>query len=518
VSAATAAGTGRSGVLGDRRLAAVLLAGAALRFLAVAGVTPTVYVDSIEYRDPAFLGGHRRPWTVPLLYELVGDRALRVAAHAALGAAAWAFLAIAVAESVRRPALRVAAAAAVVATGLTTAVVNYDTTITSETVAVSLTAALLAAWVRFANAPTAGRAATVVAIAVPFAFTRNDHPLLVSAMAVLAVAAWLVSGRRRAWALLAAGLVVTAVWSVGAWRRNTEIERFNLALVVANRIVPVPSYLDWFEDRGMPRPDDLGLRADGDVVLSYAEDEDWDDWAGDEGRATYARFLLTHPGHLLLEPFPDLFGLRSTSLEVQQVAPALLSPGDRYGRVHPVLPDPVEAVLFGPGNAGSVVLAAGVLGSQADFDADPARAAEAVAANYGGAVSTLLHVSHRLRAQGHGAIVVLSSVAGERVRAANFVYGSTKAGLDAFAQGLGDSLAGTGVRVLVVRPGFVRTQMTEGMDAAPFATTPEVVAEAVADGLAKGREVVWAPGILRFVFAGFRHLPRPLWRRIAGSR
>jgi len=361
VSAATAAGTGRSGVLGDRRLAAVLLAGAALRFLAVAGVTPTVYVDSIEYRDPAFLGGHRRPWTVPLLYELVGDRALRVAAHAALGAAAWAFLAIAVAESVRRPALRVAAAAAVVATGLTTAVVNYDTTITSETVAVSLTAALLAAWVRFANAPTAGRAATVVAIAVPFAFTRNDHPLLVSAMAVLAVAAWLVSGRRRAWALLAAGLVVTAVWSVGAWRRNTEIERFNLALVVANRIVPVPSYLDWFEDRGMPRPDDLGRRADGDVVLSYAEDEDWDDWAGDEGRATYARFLLTHPGHLLLEPFPDLFGLRSTSLEAQQVAPALLSPGDRYGRVHPVLPDPVEAVLFGPGNAGSVVLAAGVL-------------------------------------------------------------------------------------------------------------------------------------------------------------
>lgn len=170
------------------------------------------------------------------------------------------------------------------------------------------------------------------------------------------------------------------------------------------------------------------------------------------------------------------------------------------------------------GDLDVVVLAAGVLGSQADFDAAPARAAEAVAANYGGAVSTLLHVARRLRDQGHGAIVVLSSVAGERVRAANFVYGSAKAGLDAFAQGLGDSLAGTGVRVLVVRPGFVRTQMTEGMEPAPFATTPEVVAEAVADGLAKGREVVWAPGILRFVFAAFRHLPRPLWRRIASSR
>jgi decaprenylphospho-beta-D-erythro-pentofuranosid-2-ulose 2-reductase len=170
------------------------------------------------------------------------------------------------------------------------------------------------------------------------------------------------------------------------------------------------------------------------------------------------------------------------------------------------------------GDLDVVVLAAGVLGSQEEFDAEPATAATAVAANYGGAVSTLLHVANRLRTQGHGAIVVLSSVAGERVRAANFVYGSTKAGLDAFAQGLGDSLAGTGVHVLVVRPGWVRTQMTEGMEPAPFATTPEVVAEAVAEGLAKGRDVVWAPGILRFVFAAFRHLPRPLWRRVAATR
>jgi decaprenylphospho-beta-D-erythro-pentofuranosid-2-ulose 2-reductase len=170
------------------------------------------------------------------------------------------------------------------------------------------------------------------------------------------------------------------------------------------------------------------------------------------------------------------------------------------------------------GDLDIVVLAAGVLGSQEAFDADPASAAEAVTANFGGAVSTLLHVAERLRAQGHGAIVVLSSVAGERVRAANFVYGSTKAGLDAFAQGLGDALAGTGVDVLVVRPGWVRTQMTEGMDPAPFATTPEVVADAVADGLAKGRELVWAPGVLRFVFAAFRHLPRSLWRRVAATR
>ena len=163
----------------------------------------------------------------------------------------------------------------------------------------------------------------------------------------------------------------------------------------------------------------------------------------------------------------------------------------------------------------AVVLAAGVLGDQAEFDKDPAAAAEAVVTNYGGPVATLLHVAERLRAQGHGTIIVLSSVAGERARKGNYVYGSTKAGLDAFAQGLGDALVGTGVRVLVVRPGFVHSSMTEGRDPAPFATTPEQVADAVVDALARGREIVWVPGTLRVVFSAFRHLPRGVWRRVA---
>jgi decaprenylphospho-beta-D-erythro-pentofuranosid-2-ulose 2-reductase len=134
--------------------------------------------------------------------------------------------------------------------------------------------------------------------------------------------------------------------------------------------------------------------------------------------------------------------------------------------------------------------------------------------NFGGAMSAGLAVADRLRAQGHGSLVVLSSVAGERVRKANFVYGATKAGLDGFAQGLGDSLAGTGANVLVVRPGFVHSKMTDGMKAAPFATTPEAVADAVVSGLRKGRRTVWVPGILRPVFAVFRHLPGAVWRRL----
>jgi decaprenylphospho-beta-D-erythro-pentofuranosid-2-ulose 2-reductase len=162
-----------------------------------------------------------------------------------------------------------------------------------------------------------------------------------------------------------------------------------------------------------------------------------------------------------------------------------------------------------------VLLAAGVHGDQAHLEDDPSAAAEMAVANYAGPVSTLLHVSRRLEEQGHGTIIVLTSVAGERVRQTNFVYGSTKAGLDGFCQGLGDSLQHAGVNVMVVRSGYVHTSMTEGIEAPPLSTTAEAVAEAVADGLAAGKHTVWVPGTFRYVMSVFRHLPRPLWRRLS---
>ena len=167
------------------------------------------------------------------------------------------------------------------------------------------------------------------------------------------------------------------------------------------------------------------------------------------------------------------------------------------------------------GDIDCVVLAAGVLGDQDHLADDPGAAAELITTNFAGPASTLLHVAQRLREQGHGRIVVLSTVAGERVRRSNFVYGSSKAGLDGFCQGLGDSLAGSGVVLTIVRPGFVHTSMTEGKDAPPLATTADAVAEAVSGALASGKEVVWVPGTFRYVMSAFRHLPRPLWRKLS---
>jgi decaprenylphospho-beta-D-erythro-pentofuranosid-2-ulose 2-reductase len=167
------------------------------------------------------------------------------------------------------------------------------------------------------------------------------------------------------------------------------------------------------------------------------------------------------------------------------------------------------------GDLDLVLLAFGVLGSQEQFNDDSVGAAAAVTVTYTAAVVAGLEVAKLFRRQGHGTLVVLSSVAGERARQDNYVYGSAKAGLDAFAQGLGDSLVGVGARVMVVRPGFVHTRMTAGLKPAPFATSTAVVAATIVRGLESGAEVVWAPGVLRWVFTVLRHLPRGVWRRLS---
>ncbi len=167
------------------------------------------------------------------------------------------------------------------------------------------------------------------------------------------------------------------------------------------------------------------------------------------------------------------------------------------------------------GDIDLVICAFGVLGDQGDFDHDPVAAAAAATVNYTGLVSSGLAVAGQLRRQGHGTLLVISSVAGIRARKDNYVYGSSKAGADAFTQGLGDALIGTGARTVVVRPGFVHTRMTEGMAPAPFSTTPEKVAETIVAGLARGHEVIWAPPVLRYLFTVLRLLPRPLWRIVS---
>lgn len=166
------------------------------------------------------------------------------------------------------------------------------------------------------------------------------------------------------------------------------------------------------------------------------------------------------------------------------------------------------------GDIDVTVLAYGVLGDNERAWTDVRAGTEMAEINFMGPLAAGILVGKQVRRQGHGVVVVLSSAAAERPRRSNFVYGATKAGTDAFFTGLGEALREHGGHVLVVRPGFVRSKMTAGLEPAPLATDPGRVAEAVLSAVDARREQIWVPGAMRGVMVVLRHLPRPVFRRL----
>lgn len=169
---------------------------------------------------------------------------------------------------------------------------------------------------------------------------------------------------------------------------------------------------------------------------------------------------------------------------------------------------------FAGGDIDIAVVAFGLLGDPEQAWRDPDVVLELAEVNYTAPVHLGVLLAARMRVQGYGYIVALSSVAGERVRRSNFVYGSTKAGFDGFFLGLGEALRDHGVHVLVVRPGFVKSKMTRGVGEAPLAVTPEEVADAVVAAVKGKRQLIWVPTPMRVVMSGLRHVPRPIFRKL----
>lgn len=173
----------------------------------------------------------------------------------------------------------------------------------------------------------------------------------------------------------------------------------------------------------------------------------------------------------------------------------------------------------------TAVLAFGILGDQDRAETDPAFAASVLHTDFTAQASLLIDLSARMKRRtprpgygpenARGTIVAFSSVAGVRVRRANFVYGSAKAGLDGFASGLGHALHDTGVHLVIARPGFVIGRMTKGMDPAPFSSTPAQVAYAVVDRIRAGKGTqLWIPWQLRVMFSVAPFVPDAIWRRL----
>lgn len=177
-------------------------------------------------------------------------------------------------------------------------------------------------------------------------------------------------------------------------------------------------------------------------------------------------------------------------------------------------PGVVDSIVVEHGPITTAVVAFGILGDQALAEKDAAHAAAIAHTDYVAQVSLLTVLADAMRAAGAGQIVAFSSIAGVRARRANYVYGSAKAGLDGFCSGLSDALHGSGVRLLLVRPGFVVGRMTQGMAPAPLSSTPAQVAEATVSALQKRRSTVWVPHSLAVLALGFRMMPRSMWRRL----
>ena len=350
----------RSARRGDPLVIAGCLIAAALRVVAVIGVHSYRYVDSIDYETLDFTGRARRPWITPLLYSLTDDDALRIVLQAVVGGAAWSVLAVQVAALIRDRRMSLLAAGAVLALGLTTSITNWDTAILSESMALSMTALLLAALLNLARTRDMLSAAYVVIASVLWVFTRQNHVVLMGLGVATAVGAVVVSRWRsgafdRPLAVAAAGLVAVAALAGVSYSRNTEIVHFNLAMVIGQRVITDADALNWFLDHDMPLPDVVtpGIALFPEPLLA---DREFADWVADHGNATYVRYLLTHPWSTLTTPLEDFVADRPSYADPPRVDETMLSTAEAYGSARQVVPEPLEDLLFDPGGTGTVLL------------------------------------------------------------------------------------------------------------------------------------------------------------------
>ena len=173
--------------------------------------------------------------------------------------------------------------------------------------------------------------------------------------------------------------------------------------------------------------------------------------------------------------------------------------------------DAADAAL---GGFDTLVVTAADFARQEALEADPARLRRLLEADFTGTVLLCEEARRRLLARGGGTLCVFGSVAGDRGRKPVVLYGAAKAGLAHYLEGLDHRYHGAGLRVVTVKPGFVRTGMTEGLPEPPFAADPEPVARQALAALERGTPVVYAPRIWRWVMLAIRMLPRFVMRRV----
>lgn len=157
----------------------------------------------------------------------------------------------------------------------------------------------------------------------------------------------------------------------------------------------------------------------------------------------------------------------------------------------------------------------GSMPDQSQIDAEPGLVSGVVTDSFSGPARFLQALAPMLESRGGGSIVGVGSVAGDRGRLGNYVYGAAKAGFATYLSGLRNRLGREGVHVMTVKPGPVDTAMTWGLGPQPFMTTPDTVARDILKGLRKGRNVVYTAGIWRWVMLVIRMIPEPIFKKMS---
>ena len=231
------------------------------------------------------------------------------------------------------------------------------------------------------------------------------------------------------------------------------------------------------------------------------------------GLAICERYLRNAPAHIVLAALPDDPGREDAVAQMQAAGAKSVRLVDFDALATDSHPGVIDE-CFSAGDVDVAIVAFGLLGDAEELWQNQRKAVQIAEINYTAAVSVGVLVGEKMRSQGFGQIIAMSSAAGERVRRSNFVYGSTKAGLDGFYLGLGEALREYGVHVLVIRPGQVRTRMSAHVKEAPMTVDKEYVADLAVTAYAKGKDLVWAPGAFRYVMMVLRHIPRAIFRKL----
>jgi hypothetical protein len=336
-----------------------------------------LHVSDEPLLSEGFLAGWR-PWTVPLLYKAMPDSdTARAAGQLVVSISCWLALAAAVAWNVRRRGLRAVAFCLVLLFSLSVWITQWDRLILSESLALSLAAAVLAAWLALVRAPSPWTIAAVLGTTLLWAFVR-DTIAYMALLAVPFVLVWVVlPGRRRGRVALAAGLVAIFAASLVAQSSSTAAPRRENPLlnVVLVRVLTDADKLRYFRDHGMPLPDPvLALAGSPHGSLELRPDqrlgrdrrvEEFLRWVRDEGRQTLASYLVRHPYRAVKPVVEDAELMLATEpTRVQREGQPLLADYRPRG-ADPLLPAPVSAAVYLPSVAAVLVWLAVVIAAAA---------------------------------------------------------------------------------------------------------------------------------------------------------